>query len=248
APRAILSASPTQTPSFSPTKLPSRAPTIRPSRAPTNRPSRAPTIQPSYFPTRPAEPSINPTTSPARTPSLSPIHGPTASPTFEPTSISSLLPSIQPTSDVDDVTPSPISKRFADECTSYLLSPDFLEDGIISQTEFVRFLIHHCIQKGICDDRTIITFEELNVSLQLEFIFGVCSHDTQVGKAQCIDNLKTMWRDGNQFGFDVDADDLGLLVNEMCYMSHGYVLEMGLDYTAGELQVMFVDSFTIAET
>lgn len=151
-------------------------------------------------------------------------------PTSSPSTLSSSYPSSQPTSEQD-------IDRFADDCTSYLLSPDFLEDDIISQTEFTRFLIHHCIQKGLCDDRTVINFNELETPLQLEFILGVCSHEEQVGKAQCIDDLRAMWREGNQFGFDADAGDMELLVEdvrEMCASSYGYVVEMGLAETPGE--------------
>ena len=111
-----------------------------------------------------------------------------------------------------------------------------MEDGIISQMEFTRFLIHHCIQQGLCDDRTIITFEELDVGLQLDFILGVCSHEEQEMKAQCIRDLEIMWREGDQFGFDVndnDMDSLSMDVGDMCEQAYDHVVEMGLAKTQG---------------
>lgn len=87
----------------------------------------------------------------------------------------------------------------------------------------------------MCDDGTVITFEELDVGLQLEFILGICYHDKLVGKAQCIADLKTMQENGNEFGFDADVDGLEELVREMCFVSYHYILEMGLIETPGEL-------------
>ena len=102
--------------------------------------------------------------------------------------------------------------------------------------EFTRFLIHHCIQQGLCDDRTIITFEELDVGLQLEFILGVCSHEEQEMKAQCIRDLEIMWREGDQFGFDANDDDMHSLsmdLEDMCEQAYNHVVEMGLTKTQG---------------
>ena len=123
---------------------------------------------------------------------------------------------------------------FVNDCASYLLSSVFLEDGIISQMEFTHFLMHHCMEQGLCGDRTIITYEELDVSLQIEFILGVCSRVDQEEKVECINELKTMWKSGNLFGFNASVDDLDLLVKDMCYNSYHHVLLMGLTATPGE--------------
>jgi hypothetical protein len=137
----------------------------------------------------------------------------------------------------DPAYPIPKSTQFANECMSYLVSPNFLIDGIISQTEFTRFIMHHCIEEGLCDDTCIITFEELGVSLQLEFILGVCHHDDEREKSKCIQELNTMWRSGNEFGFSSDADQLDVLVSDLCSKSFGYVLSMGYASTPGETRV-----------
>ena len=168
------------------------------------------------------------------TPSSEPVDDGIVGPTFYPTSVSDPSRSTTPTLKESLAAPKPTAESFASECSSYLISPEFLADDIISQDDFARFLNHHCIEHGKCDDSTIISFNELDVPLQLEFIFGVCSHDTQAGKAQCIDDLKSMWRGGSQFGFDTKVDHLDLLVNEMCYATYGYVLDMGLAESSGE--------------
>ena len=125
---------------------------------------------------------------------------------------------------------------FVDDCTSYLLSPDTLEDGIISQTEYTQFLARHCIQQDLCDDGTVVEFEQLDINLQLEFVLGVCNHEDQEGKVQCVTNLEVMWRDNQQFGFDVNNVDMDLRIDvlDMCANTYNHVLEMGLTVSQGK--------------
>ena len=76
--------------------------------------------------------------------------------------------------------------------------------------------------------------------LQLEFVFGACANDGGMGGIggieDCVEDMKEMWRDGNEFGFDADVDGLELMVKDMCYMSYDYVLDMGLTETQCKLQ------------
>jgi len=131
---------------------------------------------------------------------------------------------------------------FVDDCTSYLLSPNALEDGVISQTEYTQFLAHHCIQLDLCDDGTVIEFEQLDINLQLEFILGVCNHEYQAEKVQCVTNLEVMWKDNRQFGFDVNnIDMLSFDVMDMCANTYNHVLEMGLTVSQGKKRYI-VDS------
>jgi len=124
---------------------------------------------------------------------------------------------------------------FVDDCTSYLLSPDTLKDGIISQTEYTQFLAHHCIEQELCDDETFIEFEQLDINLQLEFVLGVCNHEDQAEKVQCVTNLEVMWRDNRQFGFDVNDNDLlSFDVMDMCASTYNHVLDMGLTVSQGK--------------
>ncbi len=234
-----LTCIPDTVPTFSPTTVPTQGPSLIPTNEPHALPSSSPTYRPSPFPTE--GPSDYPTSRhPSVSPSLSPVtKDPTEEPSSEDTITPSSTPSYQPTLEHDTAPSTPRSSRFADECTSYFLSPSFLEDGILSQIEFTQFITHHCIQNELCDDAALITFEELDVSLQLEFILGVCSHKERVDKEECIDELRDMWRNGREFGFAVDSEvDMQLLtadVRDVCDKSYGYVLEMGFAVTIGEL-------------
>jgi len=184
-----------------------------------------------------AAPTLSPSTAlPTMKPSLIPSSGPSRQPVFPTISPSSSWPSTH------SPTVSSIPKDhqesgipFVDDCTSYLLSPDTLEDGIISQTEYTQFLARHCIQQDLCDDGTVVEFEQLDINLQLEFVLGVCNHEDQVRKVQCVTNLEVMWRDNQQFGFDVnDNDMLSNDVMDMCANTYNHVLDMGLTVSQGK--------------
>ena len=211
------------------------APSPEPSRLSTNPPSPKPSRLPTNQPTNPTNtPSNSPNTNPPSTlsPSISPFtRYPTESPTFLPSSANIFS---RPTPIIQEDTP------FVDDCTNYLLSPNGLDDGIVSDMEFAQFLSYHCIKRGLCNYGTAIAFEELDVGIQLEFVFGVCSHEEQTKKekVQCIDDLEMMWTHGDQFGFHVNDYYLGGLtvdVRSMCINAYGYALEMGLTATPGKI-------------
>ena len=170
-------------------------------------------------------------------PSLIPSSGPSRQPVFSTISPSSSWPSTH--SPTVSSTPKDHQESgipFVDDCTSYLLSPDTLKDGIISQTEYTQFLAHHCIEQELCDEGTVVEFEQLDINLQLEFVLGVCNHEDQVGKVQCVTNLEVMWRDNQQFGF-VNDNDMNLLSNDvmdMCANTYNHVLDMGLTVSQGK--------------
>ena len=110
--------------------------------------------------------------------------------------------------------------------------------------EFAQFLEHECLKAHLCDDTSTIEFDHLNTQLQLEFIFGVCSHDDEKEeKEKCIGNLKETWRKNQEFGFDVKTkgrDELRKDVKEMCVNSFEFVVEMGLIGTAGEFPLSMI--------
>eukprot|EP00804_Cyclotella_cryptica_P015296 CCRYP_005407-RB/>CCRYP_005407-RB protein AED:0.31 eAED:0.31 QI:300/1/1/1/1/1/4/241/1227 len=124
------------------------------------------------------------------------------------------------------------SMSFVHECTHYLLSPDSVRDGIVSQIEFAEFLTYRCVEEGLCNNESNLTFQELDVSLQLEFILGACQDDSPSGKANCIDELHTDWRSGSHFGFDVNNAKIELLVEKLCSSAFDYAILMGLVTTS----------------
>ncbi|KAL9184095.1 LOW QUALITY PROTEIN: hypothetical protein ACHAXT_002181 [Thalassiosira profunda] len=204
-------------------------PTPAPSRGPTNSPSSPPSLAPTM------PPSYIPTSTRTRAPSQHPTRLPTASPSFSPTSDPNYPTTSGPSVAIAQLPIHPSQERFVDECASYLLAPSFVGDGIVSQDEFVRFLIHHCIQKGMCDDRTILTFEELPVGLQLEFIYGACSTGTPGDREDrldgCVGHLEKMSHVGVEFGFDADDAVLEERLQHLCLQSYAYALEIGLTET-----------------
>ena len=179
---------------------------------------------------------LSPSTAlPTKQPSLIPSNGPSSQPVSPTISPSSSWPTHSPTVSSIPRDHQSSGIPFVDDCTSYLLSPNALEDGIISQTEYTQFLAHHCIQQELCDEGTVVEFEQLDINLQLEFILGVCNHEDQEGKVQCVTNLEVMWRDNQQFGFDVnDNDMLGNDIMDMCANTYNHVLDMGLTVSQGK--------------
>jgi len=204
-------------------------PTLSPSVGPTLQETEAPMAKLSFAPTR--SPSVPPS-------SLPPV-------VTYPPSTSSSAPSHRPTlqHQPHDAPSTSSSESFADECASHLLTPEISKDKIVSQTEFASFLLRHCIRAGLCDDAMDISFEELEVGLQLEFVWGACSnrmangHDEHGGTIECIEGLEAMWRSGEEFGFDASTKNLESRVRDMCWMSFGYVLEMGLTETPAPISL-----------
>lgn len=119
------------------------------------------------------------------------------------------MPSLQP-----NLFTRPMS--FVEQCAQSLLSPEAQQDGIVSHIEFADFFAHHCKKEGLCDDTFSIEFEELDVSLQLDFILLACSDSTE---------------DCNDFDtFGVGVND----VEEVCSSAFEYALSKGLTSTFGK--------------
>lgn len=113
---------------------------------------------------------------------------------------------------------------------SSLLASSVTEDGIISQDDFAKFLSSLCIKRsGVACDGSSVTFEELNINLQLQFILDVCSHRKDEEEV-CIEHLQMMWREGDDFGFVVVSGEQQMLrqqVTDFCVDSYQYAVDMG---------------------
>ena len=143
-----------------------------------------------------------------------------------------------------------LQNNYVQECKSFLLTPEIINDGIISQVDFSTFLLHQCRAEELCETNDApLQFEQLQVSLQLLFINGVCPQEELGDKMECIHDLEWMWRNEGEFGFrmeeDGDADSLSGLVGNMCRESYADVGRMGLTRTLGEMKfdLSFVEYF-----
>lgn len=127
--------------------------------------------------------------------------------------------------------------EFALQCALFLLSPERLEDGIISQDEFTAFLDHRCISEGRCangDEQ--LEFERLSLDLQLGFVIGVCPIADLATRIGCIKSLEESWLDSGVFGFQVNAEEnLSELVQEMCSGAYSDAVDASLIGTIGKL-------------
>lgn len=131
-----------------------------------------------------------------------------------------------------------MKSHFVDDCSSFLLSPDSIEDGIVSQNEYASFLLSLCRSEDLCDDETNLEFEQLNLGLQLEFVRGACPYVGLEERISCIDDLESMWLEGGEFGFRVSEDGIDAVsrhVKDMCMDTYADVVKMRLTGALGEL-------------
>lgn len=120
-------------------------------------------------------------------------------------------------------------------CSTYLMSADVTEDGIISQHEFVDFLLNQCRAEEICPKKMRLNFEKLDVNVQMKFIRGICHQEDFVDRSRCIYGLHEMWLDENMFGFRTGEDeDTQSLVQNMCSDIYPDIGQLGLTRTAGK--------------
>jgi hypothetical protein len=120
-------------------------------------------------------------------------------------------------------------------CSTYLMSADVTEDGIISQHEFVDFLLNQCRAEEICPKKMKLNFEKLDVNVQMKFIRGICYQEDFVDRSRCIYDLHEMWLDKNMFGFRTGEDeDIQSLVQNMCSDIYSDIGQLGLTRTAGK--------------
>ena len=124
---------------------------------------------------------------------------------------------------------------YVHECTSFLLSQNVLADGIISQNEFVDFMLLQCRAEDICPNDTKLQFEQLDISVQLKFIMGICSHEDFADRSNCIYDLHDQWLENKLFGFKVnESDNTQSLIRNMCTEVYVDAVKMGFTRTTGE--------------
>lgn len=134
-----------------------------------------------------------------------------------------------------------LQTEYVSECTSFLsTSPGVADDGIISQNDFVLFLLDQCRSQGLCNAKTKLKFEQLEFVLQLKFIRGVCPYKVLEERYNCINDLNQQWQNGNEFGFRVDDANAEEFVKGMCLETYSDVVEMGFTRILGECCMLCV--------
>jgi hypothetical protein len=112
---------------------------------------------------------------------------------------------------------------FVEECHQI-----FIGDGVVSQVEFADFVANRCRVEGLCNDNFKLSFEQLDVGLQLDFILGACNDDMK----DCIDEY-------GHFGIE-GADGIETSIKVLCSSAFEYALSMGLATTSGKSGVHVV--------
>lgn len=99
-----------------------------------------------------------------------------------------------------------LEHEFILQCNTKLLSDETIQDSLISQKDFALFLKEFSISIG--DPRSYTSYYELNVPLQLDFVWAICP--TSLGndeKRSCLHSL-LLNNVGNEFGLTVSDDKI----------------------------------------
>ena len=125
---------------------------------------------------------------------------------------------------------------YAQQCSTFLTSQEVIADGIISQDEFTDFMITQCRAEDICAENTKITFDQLDLDVQLKFIAGICAEEDFTEKSNCIYDLHDMWIDSRIFGLRTNGeiDDVKSLIHAMCAEVYFDAVKMGFARTTGK--------------
>lgn len=126
--------------------------------------------------------------------------------------------------------------EYVNGCKSYLTSQDVVADGIITQDEFVDFLIMQCRAEDICPKDTKLRFEQLDINLQLKFVMGICSHEDFADRSNCIYDLRDQWLANKLFGLRANdiSDNTQSSIHDMCTEVYVDAVKMGFTRTTGE--------------
>ena len=124
-----------------------------------------------------------------------------------------------------------VQEIFVRGCKTSLLSSQTTNDGIISQIDFTTMLLDQCQLDDLCPSNYQLTFDQLTVALQMDFIDGVCPMDDRF---ECISGLYEMWVDTGMFGFRADDPDIVDLVSNVCISTFRDAVDSGFAKSAGE--------------
>lgn len=121
------------------------------------------------------------------------------------------------------------AEEFVNQCTTHLLSDDTVTGDLISQEEFAQFLSNLCIEQQVCEEGTVLDFDNLSVELQLAFVSFLCNEPTESEREDCLNALK---ESGISFGYDVnDEEDVEVLeseIQQLCADAYLYAMRSGI--------------------
>ncbi len=122
------------------------------------------------------------------------------------------------------------------QCSTFLTSQNVVADGVISQNEFVDFMVTQCHAEDVCPKKMNLKFEQLDLNVQLKFISGICYHEDFADRSNCIYDLHDQWLENNTFGFKIDdeGDHTQSLIHSMCTEVYIDVVRMGFTRTTGK--------------
>ena len=126
--------------------------------------------------------------------------------------------------------------EYVHQCSTFLTSENVVADGIISQDEFVEFMLLQCRAEDVCPEKTKLTFEQLDINVQLKFVMGVCSQQDFTERSNCIYNLHDQWLESKLFGFSTydENENTQSLIHSMCTEVYVDAVKMGFARTAGK--------------
>ncbi len=126
--------------------------------------------------------------------------------------------------------------EYIQQCNTFLTSEAVVADGTISQHDFVDFMLMQCRAEGACPEEMTLSFEQLEIKVQLKFIMGVCSQEDYTDRSNCIYDLKHQWLESKLFGFRANDEDdnTQLLIHNMCTEVYVDAAKMGFTMTTGK--------------
>ena len=126
--------------------------------------------------------------------------------------------------------------EYVHQCSTFLTSENVVADGIISQDEFVDFMLMQCQAEDVCHEEMKLKFEQLDINVQLKFVMGICSQEDFTQRSNCIYDLHDQWLESNLFGFSThdENENTQSLIRSMCTEVYVDAVKMGFTRTAGK--------------
>lgn len=122
----------------------------------------------------------------------------------------------------EEVMEKSLKNYFIDQCKSFLLTSPVTDDSMISNEEYTDFLVDFCIKQGVCSPDYTTTFENLDMFLELEFLWAECDRSTlpESVNEKCMDDfMASAAEEGGDFGFlmtDDNSDEIETKIEDLC--------------------------------
>lgn len=137
--------------------------------------------------------------------------------------------------------------NFITYCRSQLVTYGAASDGLISQSDAAIFIQEVC---DIMDDDDLPSFHcptpqfaNLEIEIQLSFVWYICPHDDQVSLLNCLSNLGVK---GEDFGYSISAATYQKAADNVlgfCCSLLPFLEETGIDPLRGESTLVFPDIY-----